>query len=106
MGDQTPLILDALIRQGSHFTPFLEPRFGILRLALDQNLVLHSLRHAIEGGTDGVGFMARELWQAEGKIPLLNSLETLRNDREGLQSALYCPKCEPIRNHEHDGRDG
>src|SRR5258708_13620979 len=79
--DQAPLLFDALIRQGSHFAPFLEARLGIMRLALGENLVLHCLRHAIEVAADRMCFSARRSRQTEAEVPLLNTLATVPLDR-------------------------
>ncbi len=84
--DQAPFLFDALVRQGSHFAPFLEPRLGIMRFALGQDLVLDGLRHAIERRADGVRFIAGKRRQTEAQIPLLDAFETRRDDRKGVRA--------------------
>ncbi len=106
VSDQAPLLFDALVRQRGHFAPLLEARLGVVRLAFGQNLVLHGLRHAIERGADGMGFIAGERRQAECQISLLDALEAVGDDGKGLERALHRPERQPVHDDEHGRCDG
>src|SRR6266403_5083125 len=58
--DQAPLLLDPLLDEQRELAALLEAGAGLARLALRLHLVLHRLRHAVEGRPDRVRLRSRQ----------------------------------------------
>ena len=72
----------------------------------DAGASLRMIQTAIESGADRVGFGAGETGQTEGEVPLLNALETVRDDGERLERPLHRPECKCVHDDEHGRAEG
>ena len=104
--DQAPLLLQALLDELRQLAPLLEPRARFARVALGLHLALHRLRHAVEGGTDGVGLGTAQRRQPVGQLAALEPLQPADDHRKRRQRPVDQPEGEAADHHQHERRHG